>query len=61
MNEKINYGFWFWSHKLNGILSMLAELSNYELTEIEMETIQLDLIGTNDELNQWSNIPIYGN
>ncbi|WNJ17135.1 hypothetical protein [Pontibacter sp. G13] len=60
MNEKIEYGFWFWSHKLAGILAMLAELSKYKLDEIEIGIIQNDLKGTNDELNQWTNYPLYG-
>ena len=56
----MEYGFWFWSHKLNGILAMLAELSKYELDEIEIETIKHALNGTNDELNQWTNYQFEG-
>ena len=60
MKEKIEYGFWFWSHKLTGVLAMLAELAKYELDEIEIETIKHGLIGTNDELNQWTNYRFNG-
>ncbi|WP_196889860.1 hypothetical protein [Aureivirga sp. CE67] len=60
MKEKIEYGFWFWSHKLTGILTMLAELSKYDLDEIEIESIKYKLIGTNDEMNQWSNYRFEG-
>ncbi|MCZ4410662.1 hypothetical protein O3Q51_17735 [Cryomorphaceae bacterium 1068] len=55
MKENIEYGFWFWSHKLTGILAMLAEFSKYDLDVVEIESIKRDLIGTNDELNQWVN------
>ena len=51
----MEYGFWFWSHKLVGILAMFAELSDYELDENEIEIIKKGLIGTNNELNQWAN------
>lgn len=60
MNKTIDYGFWFWSHKLAGILAMLAQLSKYELDQIEVETIRHELIGTNDELNQWTNYQFAG-
>nr|WP_293303640.1 hypothetical protein [Allomuricauda sp.] len=54
MKEEIEYGFWFWSHKLKGILYMLAQLSNYNLEETEMESIKEALTGTNDELDLWA-------
>ncbi len=54
MEEKNEYGFWFWSHKLKGILYMLAQLTKYELDEIKIDTIKYGLIDTNDELNQWT-------
>jgi|GEM_PF-2781633 len=60
MKNKIEYGFWFWSHKLTGILTILSALSKYDLDDIEVEIIQTDLIGTNDELNQWTNYPLDG-
>ena len=56
----MEYGFWFWNHKLAGILAMFAELSDYELDEIEIEIIKKGLIGTNDELNQWANYQFNG-
>ena len=55
MKTKFEYGFWFWSHKLTGILTALAEISKYDLSEIEIETMKQELIDTNDELNRWAN------
>jgi hypothetical protein len=60
MKKKIEYGFWIWSHKLTGVISMLAVLSNYDLDEMEVEIIKQELIGTNDELNQWANYRFEG-
>lgn len=60
MEEKINYRFWFWSHKLDGILAMLTQLSVYELDDIELEFIKEGLIDTNDELDQWLDYPFAG-
>jgi len=60
MENEIEYQFWFWSHKLTGVISMLAILSKYELDKIELEAINHHLIGTNDELNQWTKYQLEG-
>lgn len=51
---EIEYGFWFWSDKLNGVLTMLSYLVEYRLDQNEIEVIRQELIGTNDERNQWT-------
>lgn len=60
MKENFEYEFWFWGHKLSGILYMLAELSKYTLDEFDLETIQQQLTGTNDELNLWTDYEFHG-
>ena len=60
MSETINYGFWIWSHKLDGVLLLLAKLCQYDLSEDELEGIRHELTGTNDEQDQWAEYPIIG-
>lgn len=52
--KHIEYGFWFWSHKLNGILRMLSSISGYYIDEQEYEIINEELRNTNNEENIWS-------
>jgi hypothetical protein len=54
MDKIFEYGFWFWSNKLNGILVILSQYAKYKLDEIEIETIRHNLIGTNNELDRWA-------
>jgi hypothetical protein len=53
MNTEIEYGFWFWSDKLIGILTMLSKLAGYQLDKEEIDIIHQELRGTNDDKNLW--------
>ena len=59
-NKSFKYGFWFWSNKLDPILSMLAYLAEYNLWDEEREVIKIGLNGTNDEKNIWFDYLIEG-
>ncbi|TJZ49311.1 hypothetical protein FAZ15_22340 [Sphingobacterium olei] len=52
-NKQIEYGFWFGSDKLVGVLTMLSYLIDYKIGEEEIKILKLELQGTNDEKNQW--------
>jgi hypothetical protein len=52
-NIEIEYGFWFWSDKLTGVLTMLSYLVEYRLDPEEIEFIRQELLSTNNERNQW--------
>ena len=61
MTEKeIEYGFWFWTDKLVGVLTMLSYLIDYELEKDENEIVKQELRGTNDEKNQWATYKLTG-
>ncbi len=53
MSEQCTYGFWFLQHKLDGILTMLERLIDYEMSPGEVQAIRLGLIGTNNEDDKW--------
>ena len=60
MNQENEYGFWIWSNKLDPVLSMLAQIAEYDLWDEEREAIKIGLIGTNDEKNAWFDYVIKG-
>lgn len=47
------YGFWFWSNKLEPIIRMISEIINCELFDGEIEVIKEELRNTNDEKEIW--------
>ncbi len=59
-DESIKYGFWFWSDKLVGVLTMLSYLADYKLDTPEIEYLRQELRGTNDELNKWTQYKLGG-
>ncbi|MEN8122108.1 MAG: hypothetical protein ABFS35_17295 [Bacteroidota bacterium] len=60
MTSKTKYGFWFWSKKLDPILSMLSHLANYEISKDEREGIKIGLSETDDEKDIWFDYHIKG-
>lgn len=52
--DDFEYSFWFFSSKLDAILTMLAELIDYPLCDEEREIIKLELQTTDDEKEIWS-------
>ena len=60
MDKEIEYGFWFWSDKLAGVLTMLSHLTDYKLDQEEIEFVKQELRGTNDEKNQWATYKLDG-
>lgn len=60
MQPLFKYRFWFWSNKLNPILSMLAHLAGYDLDEVERQIIKEGLRGTNDEESFWYKFDFIG-
>lgn len=60
MYNNFEYGFWFWSRKLDGIIRMLSYLSDYDIIEEEILSIELGLIGTSDEENIWTDYFLQG-
>jgi predicted adenine nucleotide alpha hydrolase (AANH) superfamily ATPase len=60
MNNQFEYGFWFWTPKLNGILTMLSYISDYDYQEYELDAIQNELRNTNDEKEIWGTYSFIG-
>jgi hypothetical protein len=60
-NPDYEYSFWFWRHKFTMVVEMIALLIDYDLMEGEIEGMELDLVGTNDEkLDKWTGGLHYG-
>jgi hypothetical protein len=49
-NPDYEYRFWFWKHKLNMVLDMLALLIEYDFMDGEQEGMELELAKTNSEI-----------
>src|SRR5688572_9780996 len=60
MGTNIQAGCWFWSHKLIGILTLLAHIAEYDLNQDEVVAIKHGLTGTNDELDRWTDYRFEG-
>jgi hypothetical protein len=60
-NPDFEYSFWFYRHKFSMVVEMIALLIDYDLADGEIEGMELDLVGTNDEkLDKWSGGLHYG-
>jgi hypothetical protein len=60
-NPDYEYSFWFWRHKFTMVVEMIALLIDYDLMDGEIEGMELDLVGTNDEkLDKWTGGLHYG-
>lgn len=60
-NPDFEYSFWFWRHKFSMVVELVALLIDYELSEGEIEGMELDLGNTNDEkLDKWTGGLHYG-
>ncbi len=60
MHKEIDYGFWFWSDKLLGVLTMLSHLAGCQIGTEELEYLKQELQGTNDEENRWISYNLNG-
>jgi hypothetical protein len=60
-NPDYEYSFWFWRHKFTMVVEMIALLIDYDLMDGEIEGMEIDLVGTNDEkLDKWTGGLHYG-
>ena len=47
------YGFWFWSSKLEAIILMVAQLTDCKIVDGEIDVIKNELKNTNDQKGIW--------
>jgi 3'-phosphoadenosine 5'-phosphosulfate sulfotransferase (PAPS reductase)/FAD synthetase len=60
-NPDYEYRFWFWRHKFEMVLEMIALLIDYDFMDGEMEGMRLDLDKTdNTKVDKWSGGLHYG-